>query len=79
MEDERNTENLLPHEVAKLNKRLSKFQHNIKIVHEVINSIHSCKTDINRDDAIAILKVITDITNQPQKALTMIEKLAGQY
>jgi hypothetical protein len=79
MEDERNTENLLPHEVAKLNARLSKFQHNLKGVNRAISAMHGCKTDINRDNAIAILKVITDITNQPQKALTMIEKLAGQY
>ena len=74
MEDERNTENLLPHEVRKLNKRLSEFIHNIKRVNKTINSIHSCKDDISRDDAITILKAITSITNQPQKALTMIEK-----
>jgi hypothetical protein len=79
MEDERNTENLLPHERRELNARLSEFQHNLKGVNRAINAMHECKGDMNRLAAMVLLKEIVTITNQPQKALTMIDKLAGQY
>ena len=73
MIDEQDTTYLLTGERRFVNRKLKELQQEVKAINKAINVIFKHSATLNRNEVVELLETITEITNRPQQALTMVK------
>ena len=73
MIDEQDTTYLLTGERRFVNRKLKELQQEVKVINKAINVIFKHSATLNRNEVVELLETITEITNRPQQALTMVK------
>ena len=73
MIDEQDTTYLLTGERRFVNRKLKVLQQEVTAINKAINMIFKHSATLNRNEVVELLETITEITNRPQQALTMVK------